>query len=344
LDHESSSESSKRKSGIQVDSETENQYPITSSSTELKISPTSSLQATTTVERSENNFKKLAISFEDDTDTTKETNKDDEMKRRHRTNDNSNSGLMLSYDMEKNIESLVCMGFEDRTMVKCALEDGNNDLEEALKILTFIMSDNEQELHRERQDQELMKEASSTFNHRNIIASAGSEQQSCEPSSSNTLGTSVNVKKIQLCVMTLSIENELEILYCLSNNKEYLLSQESFYESLWLLLHRYDAYKTYTCGEMIEYLKTLYDESVFGITNDRSTIKEKQTSSSLATTTTNTDLLSTIGKGPKKTFVESASKTETTVSANIIIVHSAFPLHFCLCFRNDEHKLQKNIN
>ncbi|CAF0744494.1 unnamed protein product [Didymodactylos carnosus] len=64
-------------------------------------------------------------------------------------------------------------------------------------------------------------------------------------------------------MMPLTIENEIELLFCLSTMSEYFLPKGFFYLVLWSKLSRLNEQKSYTFEEMIEHLKTLYDESVF---------------------------------------------------------------------------------
>ncbi|CAF1580668.1 unnamed protein product [Adineta ricciae] len=63
--------------------------------------------------------------------------------------------------------------------------------------------------------------------------------------------------------MPLSIESEIDLLYHLSTMSEHVLPKGIFYLLLWKRLNQSSIPPAFTFNEMIDHLRTLYDESVF---------------------------------------------------------------------------------
>ncbi|CAF0725764.1 unnamed protein product [Rotaria sordida] len=63
--------------------------------------------------------------------------------------------------------------------------------------------------------------------------------------------------------MPLSIESEIDLLYHLSTMSEHVLPKGIFYLLLWKRLNQSSIPPTFSFKEMVDHLRTLYDESVF---------------------------------------------------------------------------------
>ncbi|CAF1083300.1 unnamed protein product [Rotaria sp. Silwood1] len=63
--------------------------------------------------------------------------------------------------------------------------------------------------------------------------------------------------------MPLSIESEIDLLYHLSTMSEHVLPKGLFYLLLWKRLNQSSIPPAFSFNEMVEHLRTLYDESVF---------------------------------------------------------------------------------
>ncbi|CAF0870945.1 unnamed protein product [Adineta steineri] len=63
--------------------------------------------------------------------------------------------------------------------------------------------------------------------------------------------------------MPLSIESEIDLLYHLSTMSEHVLPKGIFYLLLWKRLNQSSIPPNFSFNEMVDHLRTLYDESVF---------------------------------------------------------------------------------
>ncbi|CAF2846675.1 unnamed protein product [Rotaria sp. Silwood2] len=63
--------------------------------------------------------------------------------------------------------------------------------------------------------------------------------------------------------MPLSIESEIDLLYHLSTMSEHVLPKGIFYLLLWKRLNQSSTPPAFSFNEMVDHLRTLYDESVF---------------------------------------------------------------------------------